>query len=308
MRLPATSTVYGAEAMVCSIDQLASAAGLRMIEAGGNAIDAAIAANAVLTVTSQHMCGLGGDLWCLVHLDGQVWCLNASGRAGSGANPHRLRDAGHAAMPGRGDVAAAPVPGCVDGWVELHNRFGSIDLRQLLQPAHQLALGGFAASSQLAASAARNVADVPNHPLTGLRTGDRVVRPGVARTLRAIAEGGRDAFYEGEFGEALIALGAGEYTETDLARRQADWVDPVYAEAWGHRLVTAPPNSQGYLSLGGAIVADGLDLPTDPADPLWAHFLVEASRAAAHDRPDVCLLYTSPSPRDATLSRMPSSA
>ena len=287
MRLPATSTVYGAEAMVCSVDQLASAAGLRMIEAGGNAIDAAIAANAVLTVTSQHMCGLGGDLWSLVHVDGQVYCLNASGRAGSGANPHRLRDAGHTAMPGRGDVAAAPVPGCVDGWVQLHDRFGSLDFRRLLEPAHHFAASGFAVSSQLAASAARNVANVPNHPLVGLSAGDRVVRPGVARTLQAIAQGGRDAFYEGEFGESLIALGAGEYSAADLARSQADWVDPVYAEAWGHRLVTAPPNSQGYLNLGGAIIADGLDLPTDPADPLWAHFLVEASRAAAHDRPDV---------------------
>lgn len=289
MRLPSTSTVWAAEAMVCSVDHLASTAGLRALERGGSAVDAAIAANAVLTVTSQHMCGLGGDLWALVHHGGSggtVECLNASGRAGSGADPERLRSEGHTAMPHRGNVSSAPVPGCVDGWLALHERHGRLEFASLLEAAIDLASNGFAASTQLA-GATNNVADVVgNNELASRSAGDIVQRPAVARNLRALAAKGRAGWYEGEFGEGLIATGAGEYTEQDLATNQADWVDAVRLDAWGHQLWTAPPNSQGYLSLASAGIVAGLDLPTDPNDPLFAHYLIEASRAAGYDRPD----------------------
>lgn len=286
-RLPSTSTVWSADAMVCSVDHLASTAGLRALELGGSAVDAAIAANAVLTVTSQHMCGLGGDLWALVHHDGDVACLNASGRAGSGASADELRAAGHTAMPHRGHVQSAPVPGCVDGWVTLHERYGRLEFAALLESAIDLATNGFAASTQLAAATA-NVADVAgNHALANRAAGDRVQRPAVARNLRALAAGGRANWYEGEFGESLVATGQGEYTEADVTQSHADWVDPVRLDAWGHGLWTTPPNSQGYLSLASAGIAEGLDLPEDPADPLFAHYLIEASRAAGFDRPHV---------------------
>lgn len=284
--VPSTPTVWAAEAMVCSVDHLASSAGLRALERGGSAIDAAIAANAVLTITSQHMCGLGGDLWALIHTDDQVTCLNASGRAGSGADPERLRAAGHTAMPHRGEVGSAPVPGVVDGWLALHERHGRLDFASLLEPAIELAENGFAASSQLAASSQHVAGVAGNTQLAGVAPGALVARPRVARNLRALAAQGRDGWYGGEFGEALIALGDGEYTADDLATSQADWVDAVRLDAWGHGLWTAPPNSQGYLSLAGAGIADGLDLPTDPADPLFAHLLIESSRAAGFDRPD----------------------
>ena len=287
MRIPSTSTVWAAEAMVCSVDHLASTAGLRALERGGSAVDAAIAANAVLAITSQHMCGLGGDLWALIHVDGEVTCLNASGRAGSGADPDRLRAAGHTSMPHRGDVGSAPVPGVVDGWLALHERHGRLEFASLLDAAIDLAENGFAASSQLAASS-NNVADVAgNTQLAGVATGELVQRPRVARNLRALAEHGRDGWYGGEFGEALIATGNGEYTADDLAQNQADWVPAVRLDAWDHGLWTAPPNSQGYLSLASAGIAAGLELPSDPNDPLFAHYLIEASRAAGFDRPDV---------------------
>jgi len=117
----------------------------------------------------------------------------------------------------------------------------------------------------------------------------------VARTLRGIAAHGRDAFYGGEFGAGLLALGAvgardgarPEYDAADLGRHQADWVTPISAPAWGHTLWSTPAASQGYLLLLAAEVADGLALPDDADDPLWAHLLVEASRAAGHDRLDV---------------------
>ncbi len=288
-QLPSTSSVYAAEAMVCTVDQLASTAGLRALEAGGSAVDAAIAANAVLTITQQHMCGLGGDLWAIVHPGGhgEVALLNASGRAGSGADPERLRAAGHTSMPHRGDVGAAPVPGAIDGWCALHERFGRLPMREVLAGAIDLAEAGFAATPHLA-GAARRVAAVPgNTDFVGIAAGDRVRRPGAARTLRAIAEHGRDGYYGGEFGEGLIALGNGEYTADDLAAPQADWVSPLAADVWGHRVHTAPPNSQGYLSLAGALIAQGLELPTDTDDPLFAHLLIESARAAAFDRPDV---------------------
>lgn len=288
IRLPSTSTVFGSQSMVCTIDQLASAAALAILNQGGNAVDASIAANAVLTVTSQHMNGLGGDLWALVHEPGQnVQALNASGRAGSGADPKKLRDQGHTAMPHRESVASSPVPGCVDGWLALHERHGSMDMELLLAAAVSCAEDGFAASSQLATASAV-VADVPgNTQLVNLNPGDKVTRPNVARNLRSIGAQGRAGYYGGEFGEALIATGAGEYSEADLAVNCADWVEAPSLDAWGHTLWTAPPNSQGYLSLASAGIAAGLDLPEDPNDPLFAHFLIEASRAAAFDRPDV---------------------
>ena len=141
----------------------------------------------------------------------------------------------------------------------------------MLAPAIGLAEDGFAASPLLVASAAENLAPRPapgSEELLRQATvrGARVRRPGVARTLRAIAAGGRDAFYGGEFGDGLRALGGGLYTEADLARPHARWVEPLSIDAFGHRLWTQPPSSQGYLTLAAAWIADGLDLPDDPDD------------------------------------------
>ena len=122
-------------AMVSTVDHLASAAGLRVLSAGGSAVDAAIAANAVLSVTLPNQCGLGGDLFALVHQTGEdPVALNASGRSGSGADPVALRDRGYQAMPSR-EAPAVTVPGCVDGWLALHQRFGQLELARLLAPA-----------------------------------------------------------------------------------------------------------------------------------------------------------------------------
>ncbi|NUT42105.1 MAG: gamma-glutamyltranspeptidase, partial [Thermoactinospora sp.] len=112
-----------------------------------------------------------------------------------------------------------------------------------------------------------------------------VTRPGVARTLQAVADGGRDAFYLGEFGQGLIELGDGEYTRSDLATPGADWVEPLRVRAFGHDVWSMPPNSQGYLLLMSLAILDGLDLPASPRHPAWAHLLAEAARVAGHDRP-----------------------
>lgn len=277
--------------MVSSVDHLASEAGVHVLRCGGNAVDAAVAASAVLAVTAPHFCGMGGDLFALVSTSGddRPAALNASGRAGSGADPERLRREGHALMPFSGDLRSAPVPGCVDGWLALHTRFGAMGLAGVMEPAISYARDGFCASPFLAWAASmlggvENCADLSAEPV---RSGQIVRRPGVARALEHIVGEGRDGFYAGEFAESLLSMGAGEYEPVDFERPLADWVDPIVARVWDHDVWTVPPNSQGYLTLLGSMIAEGLALPEDPDDALWAHLLVESARAAAFDRPSV---------------------
>ena len=288
------STLRAKAGTVCSADRLASEAGLAALRSGGNAVDAVIAANAVLTVTSPHLCGLGGDLYALVHRPGSPGgpaALSATGRAGSGADSEALRREGHQSMPFAGDIRAVPVPGCVDGWLALHAAYARRPLPDLLAPAREYAARGFPAAPLLA-SALSSVSGVPGNSdfFPGGRpapAGRLLTRPGVARTLDAIARDGRAGFYEGEFGRGLIGLGGGLFTESDLRQQNAEWVEPISVPAWGHVLWTAPPNSQGYLALLSAAIADGLDLAGGPDDPRTVHLLAEAAAAAGCDRTDV---------------------
>jgi gamma-glutamyltranspeptidase/glutathione hydrolase len=281
--------------MVCSVDGLASSAGVDVLRRGGSAADAAIATSAVLAVTTPYMCGIGGDLFALVcdapggH-GGQraetVTALDASGRAGSGADPDRLLAEGHTRMPFTGDVRSVTVPGCVDGWLALHERYGRLELAEVLAAARAYAADGFPASAMLAAMVPL-IADCAGAEdlQGGLRPGSVVRRPGVARSLDAVVAEGRDGFYGGEFGQGLLELGAGEYAEADLARPLADWVEPLHRGVWGAEVWTIPPASQGYLTLAAALIAEGLDLPDRDDDPVWVHLLAESARLAGHDRP-----------------------
>lgn len=287
------ATRHAVHGMVCSVDHLASEAGVAVLRSGGTAADAAVATSAVLAVTTQHMCGMGGDLFAVVHHEqGAPVVLNASGRAGSGADPDRLLAEGATTMPFRGDIRSVPVPGCVDGWLALHERFGRLALADVLAPAIDAAEHGFPASPTLA-QAITLITDVPgadDYTDPGqVAAGTVLRRPGVARALQAIVAGGRAAWYEGEFGEGLLALGrhadgSAEYEPADLATPNADWVEALGLRAFGHDLWTVPPNSQGYLTLAGAWIAEGLPLPDDPHDPAWAHLLIEAARQAGRDR------------------------
>ena len=281
---------------MATADQLASSAGLSLLRDGGTAVDAAIAASAVLAVTSPHMCGMGGDLWALVHVPGEpVAALCAAGRAGSGADPLQLRAEDFEHMPPQGDIRVVTIPGCVDGWLELHRRYGRLPLAQVLEPAVTYAAAGFPASPLLAATAStiihlRGAHDFREPAMaTGgrLQPGAMIRRPGVAANLNAIATKGRSGFYQGAFGEGLLQLGAGLYKREDLARVQAEWVEPIHARAWGHDVWAPPPPSQGYLTLAAAAVASEIGVPDDPDDPAWAHLLSEAARLVGLDRLDV---------------------
>jgi gamma-glutamyltranspeptidase/glutathione hydrolase len=279
--------------MVCSVDHLASSAGVAVLRAGGSAADAAIATSAVLAVTTPQMCGMGGDLFALVHDPAapareRVTALNASGRAGSGADPDRLRAEGATTMPFERDVRAVPVPGCVDGWLALHDRYGRLPLSEVLGAAIVYAREGFPAGWFLAAMVPLldgcEGAEAFFPGGRRLRAGQTCRRPGVADALEAIVADGRGGFYGGAFGRGLLALGDGEYRPEDLSTPLATWVDPLGRRVWGHDVWTIPPNSQGYLTLAAALIAEGVGLPDDPADPAWAHLVVESSRQAGFDR------------------------
>ena len=155
-------------------------------------MDAAIATNAAIAVTAPHLCGLGGDLFALVVLDDDVVGLNASGRAGSGVNAAMMRSEGLAGMPFRHDIRSVTVPGCVDGWIALHERFGSLPLADCLRPAIDLGRNGFPASPLLARSVRmldkRSSVSLAALTEQATQIGHRVRRPGVAEALEAVSQ------------------------------------------------------------------------------------------------------------------------
>ena len=281
-------TRYAPTGAVAAANHLAAQAGASMLDRGGSAADAAVAAAATMAVTSPHMCGLGGDVFAVVVApDGPPAALNASGRAGSGADPAQLRAEGMARMPFRDDVSSVTVPGCVDGLIALHARFGRLALGDVLAPAIGLAHDGFPVSPTLAAASRALSAELRATAFGDagvLVYGRRLTVPGVGHVLSDVVAGGREAFYEGSPGEALRMLGTGLFSIEDLRTVQAEWVEPLSLVAFGRRLWTIPPNSQGYLALASAWIADQVGVPQDPDDDGWAFVLVEAARQAAHDR------------------------
>jgi gamma-glutamyltranspeptidase / glutathione hydrolase len=291
-----TATVHAPSGMVATADHLASSAGVAALRAGGTAADAAVAAGAVLAVTNQHQCGVGGDLFALVHRSGEpVAALCAAGRAGSGADAVQARIEGLSRLPAFGDVRAVTVPGCVDGWIELHRRYGRLPLPHVLEAAITYAATGFPVSRLLAATAplVLDLDGVDDYRGPAMAAGGRlpsgtlVRRPGLAAVLEALADEGRAGVYLGPFGEGLLRLAGGLFSREDLARSQAEWVEPLAVDVWGHTVHVPPPPSQGYLVPAGAAVAAGLPLPDDPDDPAWVHLLTEAARAVGGDRDDV---------------------
>ena len=271
---------------------LAANAALEIMEAGGNAVDAAVAANAVQGVVEPHTCGMGGDLFALVWTPGaaEPACLNASGRAGSGADPQNLRDRGLTRMPLYGPETVT-VPGCVDGWHALAERFGTLPLAVSLAPAVRLATDGFPVSGELAGECLRRRTELGGQGSAGAlfadgdppAEGERVFQPGLAVSLQAAA-GGRDGFYLDRLGGPLGEAVGGRITRDDLSRGQADWVRPAGTRIFGRAAWTPPPNSQGYLILAGLRMFEMLEAPADPSHPAYLHALLECYRAAAWER------------------------
>lgn len=281
------------DAVAVTAHHLATDVALEVLDTGGNAVDAAVAANAVLGVVAPETCGIGGDLFALVHApDSPVpAALNASGRAGSNVDAQALRASGMTEIPIK-SAHTITAPGCIDGWIALLDRFGTRSLATLLQPALHMAESGFAVSSELSEALARTEAVMGGQESASdlfpggepPQTGTALRRPLLTATLRAIIERGREGIYGGEIGEAIAHASGAALTLEDLHRQHADWISPLGLSVDDRTGWTIPPNSQGYLTLGAWWLFNELDPPTDPTDVRYHHAAIEAYRAMAWDR------------------------
>ena len=294
------SPVLARNGMIATSQPLASAAGLRVLMDGGNAVDAAITAAAVLNVVEPMMCGIGGDLFALYWEaeTGTLHGLNATGRAGSRADAARLRSEGMTRMPGNGPLAVT-VPGALDGWEELVIRFGSRPLGELLQPAIRHAEEGFPVSEVISVQWKSAEARLARHPATaaaylveGKRApehGEVFRSPDLARTFRKIAGQGTQVFYRGEIAEAIhgfLEAEGGLVTREDLAAHDSSWVEPISTTYRGVEIFQIPPNSQGFAALEMLNILEGYDdLPAlGHNSAAYLHRLIEAKKLAFADR------------------------
>jgi gamma-glutamyltranspeptidase/glutathione hydrolase len=283
--------------MVATPHPAATAAGVEALQAGGSAVDAAVAANAMLAVVYANACGLGGDAFALVwdHAGQRLHGFNGSGRSPAALSIDVVRDRGHEAMPQRGPLAIT-VPGAVDAWDQLLGRFGRRSLADALEPAAEAAERGYeltgitaraiAASLPLFDDAARAVFGAAGGPGRDLR------QPLLAATLRTIAEGGRDAYYGGPIGAEIaraIQAAGGVMSAEDIAAHRGDWVEPISTDYRGTQVATIPPNSQGITALMALNVLSGLDWASgSPLSAERIHAQVEAIKVAWSER-DRCV-------------------
>ena len=310
------SVVLARNGIIATSQPLASAAGLRVLQDGGNAIDAAVTAAAVLSVVEPTMNGIGGDLFAIVYdaKTQSVRALNASGRAPALATPEEFRRRGLDAIPYRGELSVS-VPGVVDGWNELLSRYGTRTLAQALQPAIGYARDGFAVSEIISyqwkdqeATLARDKAAAATFLPGGHApaAGDVFKNPHLASSLDLIAKGGRDAFYRGPIAQAIAAdmrARNGLITEADLAAHKSDWIEPISTTYRGYEVLELPPNTQGVVALEMLNILENFDLkPLGHNSAEYLHLLVEAKRIAFADR-DAWLADAAAVPADA-LKRM----
>src|SRR5512145_625278 len=292
------SVVLAKNGMIATSQPLASAAGLQVLQQGGNAIDAAVTAAAVLSVVEPTMNGLGGDLFALVY-DAKtktVRALNASGRAPAAATLDEFRRRKLDAIPYRGELSIS-VPGVVDGWNELLSKHGTIGLAKALEPAIRYARDGFGVP-EIIAQQWKDAQPVLSRDPTAASTflvdsrapaaGDVFRNPRLAATLEQIAKGGRDAFYKGPIAEAIGAdmkRRSGLLAASDLAAHRSDWLDPLSTTYRGFEVLELPPNTQGIVALEMLNILEGFDLKSMRHNSAeYLHLLVEAKRIAFADR------------------------
>jgi gamma-glutamyltranspeptidase / glutathione hydrolase len=292
------SVVLARNGIIATSQPLASAAGLRVLQQGGNAIDAAVTAAAVLSVVEPTMNGIGGDLFAIVYdaKTKSIRALNASGRAPAAATLEEFKRRKLDTMPYRGELSVT-VPGVVDGWNELLTKLGTITLAKALEPAIGYARDGFAVSEIISyqwKEGQNTLARDPAAAATFLpgghapSAGDVFRNPNLARTLEQIAQGGRDAFYKGAIAEAIAAdmrKRSALLTAADLAAHHADWVQPISTTYRGYDVLEMPPNTQGTTALEMLNILEGFDLKAlGHNSAAYLHLLVEAKRIAFADR------------------------
>lgn len=296
---PGRSAVYAADGMAATSHPLATLTAVETLRAGGNAVDAAIAASAVLCVVEPHNTGIGGDCFMLYAPEGgpDVFGLNGSGRAPADLTADWLRAEGNRVVPAKGPHSVT-VPGAVDAWTRMLADHGTMTLAYVLQPAIELARDGYAVAPRVALDIDRAAAtlidqiardtftpgDTPPFP------GDVHRQPLLAETLQAIADGGRDAFYRGPIAAAMVAhlrSHGGRHTEEDFAAHTSEYVTPIRTAYRGREVLQIPPNGQGITALVMLNILEGYDLASlTPGGPEAIHLLAEATRLAYAARND----------------------
>ncbi len=292
------SVVHARHGMVAAAHPLAVQVGLDILKAGGSAVDAAIATNAALAFLEPVSCGPGGDLFAMVWdpETGRLYGLNASGRCPLALTPEKVPATEDGTIPLFSPYSWT-VPGCVDGWAELHARFGRLPLERVLAPAAALAREGAPVPQVIAGAWARSVRRFGTMPgfaevfLPGGRApaeGEIFANPALARTLELIGSGGRAAFYEGPIARAIVAYSeanGGFFTMEDFRRHRSEWVEPVSTEYRGMTVWELPPNGQGIAALQMLNILEHFDLAAmgRNSTDFW-HVMIEAKKLAYADR------------------------
>ncbi len=292
------STVYAPHGAIATSQPLATAAGLAVLQRGGNAIDAAVTAAAVLNVVEPMMTGIGGDAFALLWSapEHRLVGINGSGRSGSLLTREALVERGHRTMPVTG-AESITVPGALAAWNDLLTRYGTITLAEALAPAIALAEDGFPVTPVIAADWA-DYADAPRRDEGGRATylidGERAPRagewarnPDLAASFRLIAKEGVGVFYGGELGQRIAAgvrkLG-GFLTDEDFRDHRSDWVQPISVPFHGYRLYELPPNGQGVAALEMLRILEPYDLKgMGHNSAIYLHHLIEAKKLAFAD-------------------------
>lgn len=292
------SVTVARHGMVAAAHPLAVLIGVETLKKGGSAVDAAIAVNAALGLMEPVSCGLGGDLFAMVYdpATGKLYGLNGSGRAPLALTRDKVPPAPDGTVPLHTPYAWT-VPGCVDGWWELHRRFGRLPWRELFQPVIAYAREGVPVPQVIAGAWARGGAAFASKPgfaevfLPGGKApkeGEPFANPALAATLDLIAREGGRAFYEGEIPRKIVAYSqrnGGFFSAEDFSNHRSEWVEPIVTTYRGFDVWELPPNTQGLAALQMLNILENFDLKSLGRDhPDFWHLLVEAKKLAFADR------------------------
>jgi gamma-glutamyltranspeptidase/glutathione hydrolase len=292
------SEVIAKNGMVATSHPIATQIGIDILQDGGNAIDAAIAANAALGLMEPTGSGIGGDLFAIVWIekDKKLYGLNASGRSPKDLTIEYFTENNYKKIPAYGPLPVS-VPGCVDGWFELHDRFGKLKMNQVLNPAINYAENGFPVTelvSYYMDKASRSFINYPNFKETYTINGKTPEKgqifknPDLAKTLKAIAKNGKRGFYEGEVAKSIsdfIIDQGGFLSYDDLKSHKSEWIEPVSTNYRGFDVWELPPNGQGIAALQILNILEGFDIKSMKfGSAEYIHHFVEAKKIAFADR------------------------